>query len=241
MKRKFLLLVALVATAVGARAQYYTASSAPWTGDKLFSLTVGSLYTTLPEASDYGTYVEGSHTLPFAIGLHYDGEKAIGERFVYGFINDVQLRHFGYTLRHDGDNMMGGAYATNQWLDAKSEYNRLAIEARTALGFYITEELEVLLGVGLYTTLYENMRKEVSLINKESGHLDQKFEQDPVNTLFELSTGVCGLLGMHYYLNDQVFLRADFQYLHPLSLMGVVQDDTPTYMLTLGVGYRFIQ
>jgi len=243
MRKNVLILVAALLMSGAASAQivyhYGPANTAPWTGDNLFSLHVGTFYQ--PATND--PFATEQHPgIPLSLSLRYDGEQAIGTHWVVGFQTELNhsRSHSSYTL----DGAEYSYYSKNpyasQWLNYDVKNNATTLEVRIMAGYYLMENLSLHAAAGLYGTFLQSGSTSFTITNKATGTQSEPKITETSPT-FGINSGFSGTLGADYYFNDNLFVTATAKLHIPIRFFDEDKALTSSYGLMVGIGYKFIR
>lgn len=198
-------LIALAATMIlggTATAQYY--SNGVTGSDRFFSLGIGTAIPVTPfmVAGDYETIVSQTAHIPsLAAVLRIDREFPINEYFSWGY-------HYGLNWTK---------YSVD-YEKTVGQYNQvgslvrwdLRFDIRVTLGYYITDNLELMLGLGAGDIFLNGISNHYTETDQTGNNYE--FEEDsPFD--FAYSTAVSALFGVNYRFGDNIFayfnLRGD--------------------------------
>lgn len=235
-KHIIILLVSMLAATAASAQVYYRPAPAPWTGDKIYGLHIGSFYKPahLPEQAT--AHRQGT---PLSVSLRVDGETAVGTHFALGFQAEANYSRSSSSYTLDGDSPSGDNIAKGQWLHYSNTGWDLTVECRLLGGYYITETWELQFAVGLYEGLLNSQSSTLTREDKADGTTSTSTQ--PSNISLSWNIGLSSLAGVNYYFNDNLFLSAAAKASIPFqTFLG----DTPaaiSYGLMLGINYKFIR
>lgn len=240
-KHLFILLAAMLAGgAASAQVIYhYQPATAPWTGDNLFSLHVGSFYQPsklAPDATDI------RERLPLSFSFRYDGEMAMGTKWVAGFQAELNYAITGLVYNLDGDQQPSQANDPNRgkWLRFETKEWTLAVEERFMVGYYLTENLSLYIAPGLYESFLTSRNSTLTRTDKVTGTVTR--EESPMRKpSFGMHAGFSGTVGAYYYFTDNFFATATAKVHIPIRFFDEDKNLTSNYGLMIGVGYKFIR
>ena len=240
MKRFLIVTAALACMSVNAQVIYhYQPATAPWTGDNLFSLHVGTFYQPSTLATDATDIHQG---LPLSYSLRYDGEKAMGTKWVIGFQTELNYITTGSSYTLDGDKHTQYANDPNvgKWLHYDVKEWSLTFEERLMVGYYLTENLSLYLAPGLYEGFLTSRSYTLTRTNKVTG-AETHDDATKGKPTFGMHTGFSGTVGAYYYFTDNFFAIATAKVHIPIRFFDEDKNLPSTYGLMIGIGYKFIR
>ena len=237
MKRTLLLLVAALSLGATASAQYYHYSYAPWTGNKAYSLNVGTTLDMKDSTLGFST----KH-IPLAASIRFDGEKDVTESFSWGYQAEVSyLRHgYDFTRPYDG-------YGTvNQTLVGSRDDWNLQVDLRLLFAYYFTDNFELSFGAGVYYDLIKGRNVSQYRIDRLTGvEIPDSHENDNGIDLFSSNIGVSLYLGANYYLSEEFFLSLSLRDQIGVDFFKSFDEDSAApenrACVMVGVGYKIIR
>lgn len=238
MKAHILLLIALwVVGAAQAQVHYYHSTAAPWDGDELFSLHVGTRLQ--PDAS---TAFQSTPTIPLAVSLRYDGEKAFGPKWVLGFQTELGYTRSRTSHTFDGD--CPPSFVTypsaGQWLHYSSLEWDIAVEGRILAGFYLSESVQLHAAAGFYENLLSSRSLTTYTTDKRT-NADSPAVTSGGKPSLGLDVGFCAAAGVSYYFSDNLYTVATAKLHIPFNWGFDERVRTNAYSFMLGIGYKFIR
>ena len=242
MKKSLLILIVAAFACCAANAQviyHYQPATAPWIGDNLFSLHVGSFYQPSMLSSNASDIRE---KLPLSLSFRYDGEMAMGTKWVVGFQTELNYTIFGTSYTLDGD--QNSSYATNsdigKWLHFEVKEWTLTLEERIMVGYYLTENLSLYLAPGLYEDFLSSRSYTLTRTDKVTG-AETREDSPKSKPTFGMHTGFSGTVGAYYYFTDNFFATATAKVHIPIRFFDEDKNLTSNYGLMVGIGYKFIR
>ena len=245
MKKRAFVLLALALGGGMACAQF---GSVPMpylvTGDELFGVNVGTAYVRPVLSADASDIRQG---VPVAVSFRYDSERAVGTHWVVGFQAELGYLRSRMAYRLDGDShpYEMSNDVPGHWLHYDSRTWTTSVDLRFHAGYYITEQVEPFLAVGLYENLLAGKFSSLTLTNKSTG------QQEPPRTIegkpsFDWDAGFSIAAGVAYYLNDNLYTMATAKVHIPFSwgrlsvVDGAAASGPQVYSFLVGIGYKFI-
>lgn len=240
MKKALLLLATLLAAcAAPAQVYYYHNTAAPWDGDQLFSLHLGTL---LQPAIAVPQAVQSRPGIPLALSLRYDGEKALGSKWVLGFQTEVDYTRSLSSYTFDGDcpPSFVSQSSAGQWLHYSALQWNLRIHGRFLAGYYLTETLQLHAAVGVYETLLSSSSTAAYTTDKHSG-ADSPATTAGGKPTMGFNIGLSTAVGVSYYFTDNLFALASAKALFPFHWGLINETRTNIFGIMLGFGYKIIR
>ena len=242
MKKNLLILVVAALASCAANAQviyHYQPATAPWIGDNLFSLHVGSFYQPSMLSADATDIHE---KLPLSLSFRYDGEMAMGTKWVVGFQTELNYTVLGTTYTLDGDQNSSYANAPDRgkWLHFDVKEWTLTLEERIMVGYYLTENLSLYIAPGLYEGFLTSRSYTLTRTDKVTG-AETREESPKSKPTFGMHTGFSGTVGAYYYFTDNFFATATAKVHIPIRFFDEDKNLPSTYGLMVGIGYKFIR
>lgn len=242
MKKTVFILFAAMLAGSGASAQviyHRQPATAPWTGDNLYSVHVGSFYQPYILHLDA---VDSRQGLPLSISLRYDGEMAMGTKWVSGFQAELNYTtiHSSYTLNGDKQVSYTKESTIGKWLNYDIREWNLTLEERLMVGYYVSENLSLFIAPGFYEDFLASRSYTLTIADKTTG-VETQGESMDGKASFRMHTGFSGAVGAYYYFNDNLFVTAAAKVHIPIRFFSEDKDLPTTYGLMVGVGYKFIR
>ena len=240
MRKHILLLTALLASiAAPAQVHYYHSTAAPWDGDELFSLHVGTLIqpsVAVPDA------VQSHPTIPLTISIRYDGEKALGPKWVLGF--QTEVGHTRTRTSHTFDGDCPPSFVTHpsagQWLHYNSLEWNIAVEGRILAGYYLSEAVQFHAAAGFYENLLSSQSLTIYTTDKLTNE-DSPAVTSGGKPSLGFDVGFCATAGVSYYFSDNFYTVATAKLHIPFNWGFDERVRTNVYSFMLGIGYKFIR
>lgn len=239
MKKIYLAAVLMAGLSVTVQAQVYR----PWSGDKVYSLQVGTFY---PGEPDFGSAAASDlkRDVPLSVTLGYAREQASGQHFVYGWEWGLNYSRFGFDYTLDGD-LTGGNPGKRTFCSDKLW--QLMLELRLAGGWYFTESFRLGLSAGLYSGVANGGSSESYTEDKTTGLMGEPEKVNHPASIFDFGVGLSLQLDGSWYFNDNFFATLSVKYLHPFSTTlgieewrGEVLRNVERYGVMVGVGYKIL-
>ncbi|MDY5969545.1 MAG: hypothetical protein SPJ13_05990 [Bacteroidales bacterium] len=224
MKKIIITLALLAALPCGMKAQTLVF----WDGDNRFGVSAGtSFLLEKPTLSFSPTDVFGMSTSALfkqteysskftpTLGLFIGGERELSRNFTMGFSTFLNLGKSGYKTTYEGKG------------DTVYDYDVKNIMLRVSevcnLGYFITDELELIGGIGVVGCIYiPNKSQETLLVNGVEKSTEDHADGFGSNFGF----GVAGNVGINYYFAENFFLRGDIAlHYYPFTSDGMKGDD----------------
>jgi len=242
MKKSIITLILAFAFCGITNAQYYYYSSRPWDGDKSYSLNIGSVVPINFYGNALETATSYSYHFPMAASFRYFGEKAINERLSWGYQFEVSWLKYGVDFEKPSE-------TAGQTLHGSFDKWDLPIDVRFTLGYYFTDNFELVAGVGFGYCLFNGIKSTSYETNTATGAEianSQEVNEVPLNYL-TFDPNVDAFLAGYYYLNENVFLSLSLRDRIGIPIESFLGEETSSnglkqYGIALfGIGYKFIR
>ena len=243
MKKTLLAFFFAIAFCGMANAQYYYyRNSAPWDGDKAYSLNIGSNIpiNVFDDVAKNATSFK--YHLPLAASFRYFGEKSITENLSWGYQYEVSWLKYGAEMAKPSSTAGQSQFSSLDKWD-------LLLDARLTLGYYFTDNFELVGGVGIGYCLiygYNTLKYETNDLTGVEVPNSRKTDNGIMYLTFD--PNIDAYLAANYYLNDNVFLTLTLRDRISIPLSSVIgseeSGDKPLsqYGIALfGIGYKIIR
>ena len=203
MKKTFIALAATLILGGAASAQYY--SNGKFSGTKTYSIGIGSAIPVSPYLADeeYAVYTsQTAHVPSLSAVLRAEREFTINEDFSWGYQYELNWIKYGadYTSVNYSSLQREGTYS--RW--------DLRFDVRLTLGLYITDNLEVYLGIGGGESFLHHIKNHYTETDG-SGNVSESDDGSAIN--FGGSAVGNAMLGINYHFSDNLLtffnLRGD--------------------------------
>ena len=250
MKKAFILLAAIILCgAVHAQYYYYT-NTAPWDGNKAYSLNVGTDFSLVPR--NFGELTQDLKSTPgLAASFRYEGDKNISERLSWGYQIELSYLSQNYTYNKTENQWVEPLntsqtvtqYADLDWWDGQ-------VDIRLSFSYWINDNIELQLAAGIfYGVVYGISGETYQAIANTDTEIPGTREtvKIPAN-IFSFDMGVSTLLQCKYFFNENFFVSLSARDNIGLNFFGDSFSDEAfgsnggqRGIVMLGVGYKFIK
>lgn len=247
MKKTFLLLAVLFLCGV-ANAQYYYYNTAPWDGNKSYSLHVGTDFDIVPR--NFGELTSDLVSTPgLAAAFRYEGDKNINEHLSWGY--QVELNYLAQNYSYN----KAKTEFINNIETAVVEHNKFnwwdgEIDLRFSFSYWPTENIEIQAAAGIFLSPVFGIKGETyqTLAGTELEVPDSR-KDVKLPAFFNFGTGISTLLQCKYFFSEDFFVSLSARDNIGLNLFGNGLFGDGDYfaaggqrgIVMLGVGYKILK
>ena len=245
MKKTFILLAAMLLCGI-ANAQYYYYNTAPWDGNKSYSLNAGTDFSIVPR-----NFGESSHDITVSPGiaasLRYEGDKNINERLSWGYQVEASYLSLGYGYQSDI-----GATTTEPAMTQISNVNWWdgQLDIRLSFSYWFNDNIELQAAAGVYSGIIYGISGEKYKVLKgtETEVPESRETLKGGMSFFNFDMGISTLLQCKYFFNENFFVSLSLRdnigvnFFNDEDLTGEYNGNNGQRgIVMLGVGFKIIK
>lgn len=244
--KKTLLILATLFLCGAANAQYYYYNTAPWDGNKSYSLNVGTDFSITPR--DFGELTSDLVSTPgLAASFRYEGDKNINEHLSWGYQFELNYLAQNFTYDKSTTESIGGAtvpviqHNNFNWWDGE-------VDVRFSFSYWPTESIEIQAAAGIFLSpIFGINGEQYETLPGSTVEVAGSREEVKVPVFFNFGSGVSTMLQCKYFFTENFFASLSLRDNISVSLFGsdfseeFASNGGQRGIVMLGVGYKFIK